>query len=149
MRRRSAFSGEPRGTVRRAKPRTADQRLRRGRLCWLPEFRRRLIARGSTSDPAKGSLFFAAYSISYYFAFTGKLVGNMGKRTDDLHGIRLLKRLTQAEVATRLKVSQSYYSMIERGEKPAEISEALKVVSGMRKRTDRTAGGDSKAGRTK
>jgi len=73
----------------------------------------------------------------------------MGKRTDDLHGIRLLKRLTQAEVATRLKVSQSYYSMIERGEKPAEISEALKVVSGMRKRTDRTAGGDSKAGRTK
>lgn len=73
----------------------------------------------------------------------------MGKRAQDLKDIRLGKRLTQAEVATKLKVSQSYYSSIERGAKPGEISEALKAVSGMRKRTDRTAGGDDKAGRQK
>lgn len=73
----------------------------------------------------------------------------MGKRVQDLRELRLEKRLTQAEVASKLKVSQSYYSSVERGAKPAEISDALKTVSGMRKRTDRTAGGDAKAGRQK
>jgi transcriptional regulator with XRE-family HTH domain len=73
----------------------------------------------------------------------------MGKRAQDLKDIRLEKRLTQAEVAAKLKVSQSYYSSIERGAKPTEISTALKTVATMRKRLDRTAGGADKAGREK
>jgi len=73
----------------------------------------------------------------------------MGKRASDLRTMRLEKRLTQEEVAKKFKVSQSYYSAIERGQKPGEITGALKVVSDMRKRTDRTDGGAKKAGREK
>ena len=73
----------------------------------------------------------------------------MSKRADDLRAVRLDKRLTQEEVANKFQVSQGYYSAVERGQKPNEIAEALKVVSGMRKRTDRTAGGGHKAGRQK
>ena len=73
----------------------------------------------------------------------------MSKRAADLRGLRLEKRLTQEEVAKKFKVSQSYYSAIERGQKPNEISNALQVVNRMRTRTDRTDGGDKKAGREK
>ncbi len=73
----------------------------------------------------------------------------MSKRTADLRAIRLEKRLTQEEVAAKFKVSQGYYSLIERGQKPGEVSAALLVVSRMRSRTDRTEGGSKKAGRTK
>lgn len=73
----------------------------------------------------------------------------MPKRADDLRTLRLQKRLTQAEVAKNFKVSQSYYSAVERGEKPGEIRAAEQVVSHMRKRTDRTNGGGKKAGRSK
>ncbi len=73
----------------------------------------------------------------------------MSKRADDLRAVRLEKRLTQEEVASKFKVSQGYYSAIERGQKPNEIAEALKVVSRMRTRTDRTDGGGQKAGRQK
>lgn len=73
----------------------------------------------------------------------------VSKRAADLRSLRLQKRLTQEEVAQKFKVSQSYYSAIERGQKPAEITSALQVVNGMRKRTDRTGGGASKAGREK
>ena len=73
----------------------------------------------------------------------------MSKRADDLRAVRLEKRLTQEEVASKFKVSQGYYSAIERGQKPNEIAEALKVVSRMRTRTDpyrrrRTEGGKAK-----
>ncbi len=73
----------------------------------------------------------------------------MTKRVDVLREMRLEKRLTQAEVARKYKVSQSYYSAIERGEKLGEIAEAQKLVNGMRKRNARTAGGERKAGRRK
>ncbi|MDP9025820.1 MAG: helix-turn-helix domain-containing protein [Candidatus Eremiobacteraeota bacterium] len=73
----------------------------------------------------------------------------MSKRANDLRTLRLEKRLTQSEVATKFKVSQSYYSSIERGQKPAEISAAMQVVNRMRTRTDRTDGGAKKAGREK
>ena len=73
----------------------------------------------------------------------------MAKRADDLRAVRLEKRLTQEEVAHKFKVSQGYYSAIERGQKPNEIAEALKVVSRMRTRTDRTDGGGQKAGKQK
>ncbi len=74
----------------------------------------------------------------------------MGKRgADILRELRLAKRLTQAEVADKFNVSQSYYSAIERGEKAREVPQAMKVVNTMRKRTDRTDGGDRKAGRSK
>jgi len=73
----------------------------------------------------------------------------MGKRVQDLRSIRLEKRVTQEEVATKLKVSQSYYSAIEQGKKPDEISGALSAVAGMRKRMDRTVGGGQKTGRKK
>ena len=67
-----------------------------------------------------------------------------------LRDLRIERRLTQQEVAAKLKVSQSYYSSIERGQKPSEIPVAIKVVSGMRKRISaRTAGGDEKVGRLK
>jgi transcriptional regulator with XRE-family HTH domain len=73
----------------------------------------------------------------------------MAKQANVLREMRLEKRLTQEEVARKFKVSQGYYSAIERGEKPREIAEAQKVVSGMRTRTDRTDGGGQKAGRRK
>ena len=73
----------------------------------------------------------------------------MNKRADDLRELRLQKRLTQEEVAAKLKVSQSYYSSIEAGRKPGEIAPAEQVVSGMRLRTNRTEGGGQKAGRQK
>ena len=70
-------------------------------------------------------------------------------RAQDLRSMRLEKRLTQEDVAEKLKISQSYYSAVERGKRPAEISAALHVVSKMRTRTDRTAGGNKKTGREK
>ncbi len=63
--------------------------------------------------------------------------------------LRLDKRLTQAEVAKKLKISQASYSAIERGLKPRAVEEALKAINGMRTRTDRTDGGSEKAGRQK
>jgi transcriptional regulator with XRE-family HTH domain len=73
----------------------------------------------------------------------------MSTRAQDLRALRLQKRLTQEEVAKKFKVSQAYYSALERGGKPTEVPEALKVVNRMRTRTDRTDGGGKKAGRQK
>ncbi len=73
----------------------------------------------------------------------------MTTKAQDLRSLRLEKRLTQAEVAAKAKVSQAYYSAVERGQKPSDIPEALKIVNRMRMRTDRTAGGSVKAGREK
>ncbi len=73
----------------------------------------------------------------------------MPKPVDVLREMRLEKRLTQKEVAHKFKVSQSYYSAIERGEKPREVAEAQIIVNGMRTRTDRTDGGAQKAGKLK
>lgn len=70
-------------------------------------------------------------------------------RADDLRALRLQKRLTQEEVASKFKVSQGYYSAIERGQKPQEIAAAEQIVNRMRTRTDRTVGGNQKAGREK
>jgi DNA-binding XRE family transcriptional regulator len=63
--------------------------------------------------------------------------------------IRLDKRLTQGEVAEAMGISQASYSAIERGEKPRGADEAIKTISRMRTRTDRTDGGSEKAGRLK
>ena len=73
----------------------------------------------------------------------------MNKRADDLRVLRLQKRLTQEEVAAKFKVSQGYYSAIERGRKPGEVAAAEQVVNRMRTRTDRTDGGGQKAGKLK
>lgn len=74
----------------------------------------------------------------------------MGKRgADVLRELRLEKRLTQTDVAKKMGVSQGYYSAVERGDKPREVPEAMKTVNTMRTRTDRTDGGDKKAGRSK
>jgi transcriptional regulator with XRE-family HTH domain len=70
-------------------------------------------------------------------------------RAGELRGLRLEKRLTQAEVAAKFKVSQAYYSAIERGDKPTEVAAAAQIVSRMRMRTNRTGGGERKAGRQK
>lgn len=70
-------------------------------------------------------------------------------RASELRALRLQKRLTQEEVAKKFRVSQGYYSAIERGRKPGEITEAAKIVNTMRTRTDRTNGGGKKAGREK
>jgi transcriptional regulator with XRE-family HTH domain len=70
-------------------------------------------------------------------------------RGKELREIRLEKRLTQEEVAKKMKVSQAYYSAVERGGKPNEILNAAKIVNTMRTRTDRTDGGNKKAGRAK
>jgi len=63
--------------------------------------------------------------------------------------MRLDKRLTQAEVADKMKISQASYSAIERGDKPRAVEEAMETVNRMRTRTDRTDGGSEKAGRLK
>jgi transcriptional regulator with XRE-family HTH domain len=73
----------------------------------------------------------------------------MSTRAEDLRSLRLQKRLTQADVASKFKVSQSYYSAIETGKKPSEVKGAEQVVNRMRTRTDRTDGGGRKAGREK
>jgi transcriptional regulator with XRE-family HTH domain len=70
-------------------------------------------------------------------------------RAKELRALRLAKHITQAEVAAKYKVSPAYYSTIERGEKPNEVAEVAQIVSRMRLRTDRTGGGDRKAGRKK
>jgi transcriptional regulator with XRE-family HTH domain len=71
------------------------------------------------------------------------------KAAEMLRALRLQKRLTQEDVADRLRVSQSYYSAVERGRKPADVPAAMKTVNVMRRRMDRTAGGVKKAGREK
>jgi transcriptional regulator with XRE-family HTH domain len=63
--------------------------------------------------------------------------------------MRLDKRLTQEEVAAKMKISQSSYSSIEQGNKPRAVEEALETINRMRTRTDRTDGGSEKAGRVK
>lgn len=63
--------------------------------------------------------------------------------------MRLNKRLTQLEVATKMKISQGSYSAIERGQKPRAVDEALATINRMRTRTDRTDGGAEKAGKLK
>jgi transcriptional regulator with XRE-family HTH domain len=68
---------------------------------------------------------------------------------DDLREMRLEKRRTQSEVAKQMGISQSAYSKIEQGLDRRSVSEALKTVNIMRTKSDRTAGGDSKAGRKK
>ncbi len=73
----------------------------------------------------------------------------MTTKADTLKVMRLQKHLTQADVAEKLKVSQSYYSSVERGAKPTEIAIAQEVVNKMRFRGSRTAGGEQKAGRQK
>ncbi|MDE2101647.1 MAG: helix-turn-helix transcriptional regulator [Patescibacteria group bacterium] len=73
----------------------------------------------------------------------------MVTKVQTLREMRLDKRLTQSEVADRLKVSQSYYSAIERGAKPGEVDTAMRSINRMRTRTDRTEGGSHKAGRQK
>ena len=63
--------------------------------------------------------------------------------------MRLNKRLTQGEVAAKMKISQGSYSAIERGQKPRAVEEALATINRMRTRTDRTDGGPEKAGKLK
>ena len=55
----------------------------------------------------------------------------MTTKIGTLKAMRLEKRLTQAEVAAKMKVSQSYYSGIEQGNKPGEVAEAMQLVNRM------------------
>ena len=73
----------------------------------------------------------------------------MNTKAEIVRNLRLDKRLTQVDVAKKIGISQSTYSAIERGEKPRGIEEAMKTISGMRTRTDRTDGGEEKTGRLK
>lgn len=73
----------------------------------------------------------------------------MATKSGLVRELRLNKRLTQAEVAAKMRISQGSYSAIERGEKPRAVDEALATINRMRTRTDRTDGGAEKAGRLK
>ena len=73
----------------------------------------------------------------------------MATKTQLVRSLRLDKRLTQADVASSMGISQASYSAIERGEKPRGIDEALSIINKMRTRTDRTDGGRDKTGRLK
>jgi transcriptional regulator with XRE-family HTH domain len=73
----------------------------------------------------------------------------MATKAEILRDLRLDKRLTQEDVAVRMKISQASYSQIERGEKPRAVQEAIETINRMRTRTDRTDGGVEKAGRMK
>jgi predicted transcriptional regulator len=76
-----------------------------------------------------------------------KKKGGALMRAKELRALRLAKHITQAEVAVKYKVSQPYYSTIERGEKPSEVAAVAQIVSRMRMCTNRTGGGGRKAGR--
>jgi transcriptional regulator with XRE-family HTH domain len=70
-------------------------------------------------------------------------------KAQTLREMRIDKRLTQQDVASKAKVSPSYYSQIERGLKPSETSDMMKIVSRMKGTRQRTAGGTVRAGRDK
>jgi transcriptional regulator with XRE-family HTH domain len=71
----------------------------------------------------------------------------VASQASNLRALRLDKRLTQEQVAAKLNVSRSYYSGIECGVRPRDIPQALRTISRMRTRTDRTEGGTVKVGR--
>ena len=73
----------------------------------------------------------------------------MATKKELVREMRLNKRLTQEEVASKMKISQGSYSAIERGQKPRAVDEALATINRMRTRTDRTDGGSEKAGKLK
>jgi transcriptional regulator with XRE-family HTH domain len=73
----------------------------------------------------------------------------MPTKAQMLRDLRLDKRLTQAEVARKMKISQASYSAIELGRKSRAVQEGLEVLNRMRTRTDRTDGGSEKTGRLK
>jgi transcriptional regulator with XRE-family HTH domain len=73
----------------------------------------------------------------------------MATKKELVREMRLNKRLTQEEVAAKMKISQGSYSAIERGQKPRAVDEALATINRMRTRTDRTDGGTEKAGKLK
>jgi transcriptional regulator with XRE-family HTH domain len=73
----------------------------------------------------------------------------MATKKDLVRELRLNKRLTQEEVAAKMRISQGSYSAIERGQKPRAVEEALATINRMRMRTGRTDGGAEKAGRLK
>ena len=73
----------------------------------------------------------------------------MASRAETLRSMRIGKRLTQEQVAEKMGVSQSHYSLVERGKKLSEVVEAMHIVSRMRTRSDRTSGGEQKVGRAK
>lgn len=66
-----------------------------------------------------------------------------------LRRLRLDKRLTQREVGEKIGIRQIDYSLIERGERPDGILDALRVVNMMRVRTSRTPGGRFRTGHRK
>jgi predicted transcriptional regulator len=66
-----------------------------------------------------------------------------------LREMRLEKRLTQADVARKGRVSASYYSQVERGKKPSDTEVFMLLVSHMRSTRKRTAGGDERVGRVR
>ena len=68
----------------------------------------------------------------------------MATKSELVREMRLDKRLTQEEVAAKMKISQASYSAVERGEKPRAVAEALAAINRMRTRTDRTDGGSEK-----
>ena len=73
----------------------------------------------------------------------------MAAKKELVRELRLNKRLTQAEVAAKMRISQGSYSAIERGQKPRAVDEAMATINRMRTRTGRTDGGAEKAGRLK
>lgn len=73
----------------------------------------------------------------------------MATKAQIVRDLRLDKRLTQQEVAHKMKISQASYSAIERGERQQNLQDAMEPVNRMRTRTDRTDGGLEKAGRRK
>jgi predicted transcriptional regulator len=73
--------------------------------------------------------------------------GVIMSQADELRQLRLAKRLTQQEVADKMKVSQSYYAAIEAGRRRSDIGWAMQTINRMRLRGNRTGGGEQKAGR--
>ena len=71
----------------------------------------------------------------------------MAPLTDILRQMRLDKHLSQAQVAQRMNISQPLYSMIESGRRPELLKDVIRVVNGMRLRSDRTLGGAMRVGR--
>jgi len=71
----------------------------------------------------------------------------MAPLSEILRQLRLDKHLSQAQVANKMNISQALYSMIETGKRPELLKDGIRVVNGMRLRSDRTLGGIMRVGR--
>ncbi len=73
----------------------------------------------------------------------------MASKEEILKDMRIEKRLSQKEVAKKLRIPQYKYSEIERGLNKPAVDEALKQVNNMRSTRSRPESGPDRVGKRK